>query len=179
MQIKGCDASLLGLLQVVINLEEGDLTKVVLARQTNITYSGELDPLQILQTLQARLLAFTVPLKPDQFAKRMLDTFLYLKWSILTRELFDIMLASLLIKKLDFLVSQFFIESSSMQDRDPRAFQLMLQTPEGATFLGSTPELLYRRCGSRVASEAVAATRPRGPPGEKSRTNTGNFRCTA
>ena len=53
-----------------------------------------------------------------------------------------------------------------LQDRDPRAFQLMLQTPEGATFLGSTPELLYKRCGSRVASEAVAATRPRGPPGE-------------
>ena len=42
----------------------------------------------------------------------------------------------------------------------------MLQTPEGAIFLGSTPELLYKRCGSRVASEAVAATRPRGPPGE-------------
>ena len=52
-----------------------------------------------------------------------------------------------------------------MQDRDPRAFQLMLQTPEGASFLGSTPELLYRRSGNRVASEAVAATRPRGPPG--------------
>ena len=53
-----------------------------------------------------------------------------------------------------------------VQNRDPRAFQLLLQTPEGATFLGSTPELLYRRSGDRVASEAVAATRPRGPPGD-------------
>ena len=52
-----------------------------------------------------------------------------------------------------------------LQDRDLRACQLLLQLPSGATFLGSTPELLYERSGSRVASEAVAATRPRGPPG--------------
>ena len=51
------------------------------------------------------------------------------------------------------------------QDRDSRAFQLMLQVPDGGTFLGSTPELLYLRSGNQVASEAVAATRPRGPPG--------------
>ena len=52
-----------------------------------------------------------------------------------------------------------------LQDRDLRACQLLLQLPSGATFLGSTPELLYERSGSCVASEAVAATRPRGPPG--------------
>ena len=33
-------------------------------------------------------------------------------------------------------------------------------------FLASTPERLYVRSGTRVASEAVAATRPRGAEGE-------------
>lgn len=40
-----------------------------------------------------------------------------------------------------------------------------MQQPSGACFLGSTPEQLYIRTESAVASEAVAATRPRGPPG--------------
>ena len=53
------------------------------------------------------------------------------------------------------------------QERDPRAFQLFLHLESGATFLGSTPELLYQRSGQCVASEAVAGTRPRGPPGWK------------
>ena len=52
-----------------------------------------------------------------------------------------------------------------MQERDPRSYQIFLQLPSGATFLGSTPEQLYMRSGQAVASEAVAATRPRGPAG--------------
>ena len=40
------------------------------------------------------------------------------------------------------------------------------QLPGGATFLGSSPEQLYARAGACIASEAVAATRPRGPPGD-------------
>ena len=36
------------------NLEEGGLTKVVLARKTEVAFSGDLDPLQVLETLQAR-----------------------------------------------------------------------------------------------------------------------------
>ena len=51
------------------------------------------------------------------------------------------------------------------QERDPRSYQIYLQLPGGACFLGSTPEQLYVRSGQAVASEAVAATRPRGPPG--------------
>ena len=73
----------------------------------------------------------------------------------------------------------------ALQERDPRAYQLYL-SPGGAppaaaqlpdsfpaasgklppAFLGSTPERLYARTGRYVASEAVAGTRPRGPPGE-------------
>ena len=35
------------------------------------------------------------------------------------------------------------------------------QPDTGATFLGATPERLYRRCGRNVESEALAGTRPR------------------
>ena len=51
------------------------------------------------------------------------------------------------------------------QERDPRAYQLALALPGGATFVASTPEQLYVRNGAAVASEAVAGTRARGPPG--------------
>ena len=44
----------------------------------------------------------------------------------------------------------------------------MLQLGSGAAFLGSSPEQLYARTGSHVASEAVAATRARGTPGASS-----------
>jgi isochorismate synthase EntC len=54
----------------------------------------------------------------------------------------------------------------ALQERDPRAYQLLLSTPPGATFLACTPERLFVRSGRLVASEAVAGTRPRGPPGD-------------
>jgi hypothetical protein len=41
--------------------------------------------------------------------------------------------------------------------------------PSGATFLGSTPECLYTRTGTAVASEAVAGTRARGAGGDVER----------
>ncbi|GAB4817906.1 hypothetical protein N2152v2_004952 [Parachlorella kessleri] len=93
------------------NQEEG-LTKVVLARRTDIMLSGQLEPLSLLEALQARL------------------------HGIVARE------------------------------RDPRAYQVLLQLPSGATFLGSTPECLYTRTGRAVASEAVAGTRARGAGGD-------------
>ena len=52
------------------------------------------------------------------------------------------------------------------QERDPRAYQALLRLPSGATFLSSTPEQLFRQCGSAIVTEAVAGTRPRGPPGD-------------
>lgn len=54
----------------------------------------------------------------------------------------------------------------ALQERDPRAYQLLLSVPPGATFVACTPERLYVRSGRRVASEAVAGTRPRGAPGD-------------
>lgn len=87
-------------------MEEGGtgLTKVVLARRSDVQFRGTLDPLLLLETLQ---------------------------------------------------------------ERDPRAYQFCLQLPGGAAFLGSSPEQLYSRTGRCVASEAVAATRARGPPGAR------------
>ena len=55
-----------------------------------------------------------------------------------------------------------------LQERNPRGYQYMLQLGTGAAFLGSSPEQLYARSGSHVASEAVAATRARGSPGGSS-----------
>ena len=95
-------------LQATVSSVAGDgspagLTKVVLARRTDVTLAGRLDPLALLEALH---------------------------------------------------------------ERDPRAYQLALQMPSGATFLGSTPECLYARTGAAVASEAVAGTRARGAGGD-------------
>jgi len=49
-----------------------------------------------------------------------------------------------------------------LQDRDPKAYQALVALPSGETFLSSTPERLFVRNRAAVASEAVAATRPRG-----------------
>jgi isochorismate synthase / 2-succinyl-5-enolpyruvyl-6-hydroxy-3-cyclohexene-1-carboxylate synthase / 2-succinyl-6-hydroxy-2,4-cyclohexadiene-1-carboxylate synthase / o-succinylbenzoate synthase len=54
----------------------------------------------------------------------------------------------------------------ALQERDPRAYQVFLQLSSGTTFLASTPECLYTRSGSDVASEAVAGTRARGSGGD-------------
>ena len=54
----------------------------------------------------------------------------------------------------------------ALQEKDPRAYQFCLQLPDGSSFLGSSPEQLYSRTADSVASEAVAATRPRGPLGK-------------
>ncbi|KAK9841086.1 hypothetical protein WJX84_008308 [Apatococcus fuscideae] len=82
---------------------EDGMSKLVLARQTNISFDGRLDPLNLL---------------------------------------------------------------AALQERDPRSYQLFIQLSSGAAFFGITPENLYTKTGRSVASEAVAATRPRGPPGD-------------
>jgi len=53
-----------------------------------------------------------------------------------------------------------------LQDRDPKAYQVLIALPSGETFLSSTPERLFVRSRAAVASEAVAATRPRGHAAE-------------
>ena len=52
-----------------------------------------------------------------------------------------------------------------LQDRDPRAYQIMIQLSSGQSFISSTPECLYSRTGNFISSEAVAGTRARGPGG--------------
>ncbi|KAG7671813.1 putative Protein PHYLLO, chloroplastic [Nannochloris sp. 'desiccata'] len=54
----------------------------------------------------------------------------------------------------------------ALQERDPRAYQIFFQLPSRTAFLASTPECLYTRSGSDVASEAVAGTRARGSGGD-------------
>ena len=44
----------------------------------------------------------------------------------------------------------------------PQAFHFCFQLAPRQAFLGITPELLYRRSGSKIESEAIASTRPRG-----------------
>ena len=44
----------------------------------------------------------------------------------------------------------------------PQAFHFCFQLAPRQAFLGITPELLYRRSGSNIESEAIASTRPRG-----------------
>eukprot|EP00873_Tetraselmis_striata_P011091 jgi/Tetstr1/431355/TSEL_021046.t1 len=53
----------------------------------------------------------------------------------------------------------------ALQDRDSRPYQLLLRMPNGDAFLGSTPERLFCRTGTAVASEAVAGSRARGTQG--------------
>lgn len=49
-----------------------------------------------------------------------------------------------------------------LKAEQPRTFRFAFRTADGATFLGATPERLYRRTGHRIESEALAGTRPRG-----------------
>lgn len=77
----------------------------------------------------------------------------------------------------------------SLQERDPRAYQLYFAPgapgpspasppgprAAGPAFLACTPERLYARTGRHVASEAVAGTRPRGRGGDIEQVRTGSW----
>ena len=49
-----------------------------------------------------------------------------------------------------------------LKDATPDCFHFYFEPGEGAAFIGATPERLFRREGSKIISEAVAGTRPRG-----------------
>jgi len=51
---------------------------------------------------------------------------------------------------------------SQLKQMSIDSFDFCFQPNENIAFLGSTPELLYRREGRTIASEAIAGTRPRG-----------------
>ena len=50
----------------------------------------------------------------------------------------------------------------SLKATTPGCFHFYAEPEDGAAFLGASPELLFRRDGRSVQSEAVAGTRPRG-----------------
>jgi len=50
----------------------------------------------------------------------------------------------------------------SLQAATPGCFHFYAEPEDGTAFLGASPELLFRRDGRSVESEAVAGTRPRG-----------------
>ena len=49
-----------------------------------------------------------------------------------------------------------------LRRQGPQAFHFCFQLAPHQAFLGITPELLYRRSGKKIESEAIASTRPRG-----------------
>jgi isochorismate synthase / 2-succinyl-5-enolpyruvyl-6-hydroxy-3-cyclohexene-1-carboxylate synthase / 2-succinyl-6-hydroxy-2,4-cyclohexadiene-1-carboxylate synthase / o-succinylbenzoate synthase len=77
-----------------------------------------------------------------------------------------------LARKTTLDVSEFVSECElieSLQRRDPDAYQFILTHPSGTSFIGSSPERLFKSniTSRSVESEAVAGTRPRGSdPGE-------------
>jgi menaquinone-specific isochorismate synthase len=55
-----------------------------------------------------------------------------------------------------------FLLLHRLRGASPEGFHFAFQPEEGSTFLGVSPERLYRREGRRILSEAVAGTRRRG-----------------
>ena len=55
-----------------------------------------------------------------------------------------------------------FLLLHRLRAANPAGFHFAFQPEEGSTFLGVSPERLYRREGRRIISEAVAGTRRRG-----------------
>ncbi|MBD3226200.1 MAG: isochorismate synthase [Caldithrix sp.] len=49
-----------------------------------------------------------------------------------------------------------------MKESNPHSFLFLFRNEDGTTFLGSTPERLFNRNQSKIETEAVAGTRPRG-----------------
>lgn len=52
-------------------------------------------------------------------------------------------------------------------ESEPGTYQFMVEPAPGAAFVGASPERLFRREGTRLESEAVAGTRPRGETPER------------
>jgi menaquinone-specific isochorismate synthase len=55
-----------------------------------------------------------------------------------------------------------FTVLSVLRNTNHHTVSFLFQTEENTAFIGTTPELLYRREGRNLISEAVAGTRPRG-----------------
>jgi hypothetical protein len=144
--------------------EQAGLTKVVLARRTNLAVEGNLDPLELLAALQVGMeqLQGVHGTRRGQACRQICQVVACQSRGCSPWEqsvaLFETFRTPSPLPSLT--------NPACLQERDPRAYQLLLQMPSGATFLGSTPECLYARSGRAVASEAVAGTRARGAAGK-------------
>jgi len=70
-----------------------------------------------------------------------------------------------LARRTDFLFAEApdpFLLLHRLRTANPAGFHFAFQPEEGSTFLGVSPERLYRREGRHILSEAVAGTRRRG-----------------
>lgn len=134
--------------------DAGGLTKVVLARRTDVAIEGRVEPLALLEALQER--------DPRAY-QIMLQVWAGDEWGG----------GFMLCMKPHNQHPCGRPNGSAAGCCDnacvpqPSAVCLCcapanLQMPSGAAFLGSTPECLYTRTGTAVASEAVAGTRARG-----------------
>lgn len=78
-----------------------------------------------------------------------------------SRSLDKVVLARRVALELDASLDPFFV-LQHLQRATPECFHFAVRPAEGPTFLGASPERLFRRRGNRVMSEAVAGTRGRG-----------------
>lgn len=133
--------------------DAGGLTKVVLARRTDVAIEGQVEPLALLEALQER----------DPRAYQIM----------LQVRVGDVWGGGSML-----CIQPHNQHPCGRPNGSAAGFgdnvrvpspQLCLccapakvQMPSGAAFLGSTPECLYTRTGTAVASEAVAGTRARG-----------------
>jgi len=170
----------------------GALTKVVLARRSDVRFRGRLDPLALLATLQARgltapLVTHAGPASTHTFKCSACGSQSCLvQRRCAAQRLSGTNVSGASVHALDAVRLSNERGDTSLpcgdarvgsphpephracaQERDPRAYQAFLQVPGGAAFLACTPEQLFARTGRSVASEAVAATRARGPPGAR------------
>jgi menaquinone-specific isochorismate synthase len=75
-----------------------------------------------------------------------------------------------LARRTDFLFADApdaFMLLHKLRAANPAGFHYAFQPEEGSTFLGVSPERLYRREGRHILSEAVAGTRRRGDSGHE------------
>jgi menaquinone-specific isochorismate synthase len=81
--------------------------------------------------------------------------------AIAERSLDKVVLARRVALELGTPLDPFFV-LQHLKEATPACFHFAVRPASGSTFLGASPERLFRRDGDRVVSEAVAGTRERG-----------------
>lgn len=81
--------------------------------------------------------------------------------SINTQVLTKVVLARQTIFKFKAKVSPYDI-IATIREKEAEAFHFIFEYKEGTAFIGGTPERLFKRIGTELKTEAIAATKPRG-----------------